>query len=365
MCYKQSMGTRNNDIPADRRCAICEVGESTRWHHPPKNRSYLDAVAVSDWVCHRCHHREYSKWYFHHKSLTDPGWIADKNAKRNVYEQTKYQNVPEYAEKIRSRLRKGGAGYAGKLARARNAIPTDQQRVAAQSRRSKYAAKNPDRIAQSRMRIHRSLRFQHRSQMRVAKDRKIPHHLTLDEFSQIRRAGRCHYCGNVLAETGPQQDRVNSDLPYLFDNLVPCCRDCNTVKGKWLTESEMVQFCKVRLDVHQVEAISKSPWNVPPTIKSFKRRYTYLETHCRRKGHLLNLSFKEYCLLVDKQPCTYCGGSLGNGFALDRVDPKIKEYSTASCVPCCFPCNQIKNDVLNSDEMRLLVWVVCSLRETN
>ncbi|KKM91639.1 hypothetical protein LCGC14_1226480 [marine sediment metagenome] len=56
----------------------------------------------------------------------------------------------------------------------------------------------------------------------------------------------CHYCGWQLKEyrNGNMQgltiDRQNNDKPYVIGNIVLACRRCNTMKGSWLTEEQML-----------------------------------------------------------------------------------------------------------------------------
>jgi hypothetical protein len=52
--------------------------------------------------------------------------------------------------------------------------------------------------------------------------------ITLEEFSAISRLP-CHYCGWVNPK-GNGMDRVDSSKGYSKDNVVPCCRPCNTMK---------------------------------------------------------------------------------------------------------------------------------------
>lgn len=69
--------------------------------------------------------------------------------------------------------------------------------------------------------------------------------LTLEQFNTITKK-LCHYC-----ERPPQQrighylyngiDRRDNNRGYSLDNSVPCCWDCNRMKGAHLTEEEMLE----------------------------------------------------------------------------------------------------------------------------
>lgn len=60
-------------------------------------------------------------------------------------------------------------------------------------------------------------------------------------------AGRaCHYCGGSLPETGGGLDRKNSSVGYSVENCVPCCRNCNSIRGADLISyKEMLEVAKL------------------------------------------------------------------------------------------------------------------------
>ncbi len=61
-----------------------------------------------------------------------------------------------------------------------------------------------------------------------AKLRRIPFELHYDEFSEYY--GRhCAYCGVVTPTVN--LDRVDNNKGYTVDNVVPCCPECNRMKG--------------------------------------------------------------------------------------------------------------------------------------
>jgi hypothetical protein len=73
-----------------------------------------------------------------------------------------------------------------------------------------------------------------------AKLRGIPYTLTQDEFLSFWQKP-CFYCRGPIKTIG--LDRVNNDLGYQMDNIVPCCTTCNTMKmGKRL--NEFVEHCQ-------------------------------------------------------------------------------------------------------------------------
>ena len=82
---------------------------------------------------------------------------------------------------------------------------------------------------------------------RGAKERGHPVDLTYEEFVVLCKIPTCHYCGSDLNRTiyrsegrgSPSLiDRKDSSLGYSQDNCVPCCWECNNLKGSKFTYEE-------------------------------------------------------------------------------------------------------------------------------
>ena len=79
-----------------------------------------------------------------------------------------------------------------------------------------------------------------------AKARKISCDLTLVEYLKMTEEQKCFYCAGALPEQGGGLDRKNSTLGYTTENCVPCCGDCNTIRGKDLIgHSEMIEVANL------------------------------------------------------------------------------------------------------------------------
>ena len=96
---------------------------------------------------------------------------------------------------------------------------------------------------------------------RAARRKKLEFLLNRDQFVSILKLN-CHYCGkspsNLIKRAArkfsPELqfkyngiDRVDNARGYKIDNVVPCCRECNTIKHDSLTYDEMkavAQFLK-------------------------------------------------------------------------------------------------------------------------
>jgi hypothetical protein len=81
--------------------------------------------------------------------------------------------------------------------------------------------------------------FKLASYRQMAKQRELDFLLTKDEFMSFWQRP-CFYCGSEVRSIG--LDRVNSDLGYTMENVVPCCILCNQAKND-LTQNEFFKMC--------------------------------------------------------------------------------------------------------------------------
>lgn len=63
--------------------------------------------------------------------------------------------------------------------------------------------------------------------------------LTLEQFIALVGPNRCHYCAGPLPVAGTALDRVDNTKGYTFDNVLPCCTECNQIKSSVLDRDEM------------------------------------------------------------------------------------------------------------------------------
>ena len=78
-----------------------------------------------------------------------------------------------------------------------------------------------------------------------AKKRGIEWALDLDQWTSLVVGKMCHYCDGTLPETNVALDRKNNNIGYLFDNVVPCCRECNRLKSDIISYIEMLAISKL------------------------------------------------------------------------------------------------------------------------
>jgi len=95
------------------------------------------------------------------------------------------------------------------------------------------------------------LRFVHTRLIWTAKRRGLDAPITLEELTEVARVKECHYCGEELfwprsKHEGYQTnlDRKNNALGYTKENVVPCCGDCNFLKGSRFSYEEFLLIAK-------------------------------------------------------------------------------------------------------------------------
>lgn len=174
-------------------------------------------------------------------------------------------------------------------------------------------------------------------------------------------------------------DRIDQTKPHTKNNCVTCCWPCNDRKGTmskdefiiWLTNiyNHIGKFEYKEIDV-------KSMLNEKSIFKQAKYHPRITSARSIWRGHYnKELSFDDF-LYLSQQNCFYCdigpkqirnhfkyctvevsdyaiknGDFIYNG--LDRIDNNL-EHIKENCVPCCWPCNDIKGNLSKED---FLNWI--------
>ena len=75
-----------------------------------------------------------------------------------------------------------------------------------------------------------------------------------------------------------------------------------------------------------------------------------------------NIDFQSYCDII-KNPCHYCQTRLHSygGSSLDRRD-NLVGYELTNVLPCCGPCNNMRNNFLSVEEMEVAMKAVVEYR---
>ena len=76
-------------------------------------------------------------------------------------------------------------------------------------------------------------------------------------YSEFIKDSRCHYCKGLLSSTGHGLDRIENDKLHISCNVVPCCWDCNNIKGCILNYSEMMLLAPVLREIRKQREVTK------------------------------------------------------------------------------------------------------------
>jgi 5-methylcytosine-specific restriction endonuclease McrA len=84
-----------------------------------------------------------------------------------------------------------------------------------------------------------------------------------DFINWYNQEQKCYYCGRILEELKQDQreknkykdkmsiDRKDNDKGYTIDNIVLACARCNTIKGDYFTEQEMLKIGKFLTKIYK------------------------------------------------------------------------------------------------------------------
>lgn len=320
-------------------CASCGK-PSEVMRHPPKHRGFYAEFPEDAWICQR----EY----------------------RNSESRYRYANDPEYRARIKSNVYNNPNRKAIQKKSRQNCKETDRVR------KIRYEHSQKGKDASKRKREKRPQQFMYLN--RSAKKRKIPVHLTFEEFNEIRSRD-CFYCRRCPSSTCVGIDRIVSSIgkqkaPYSKGNCVACCGCCNLTKGEDLGAIELLYYyyCKERGEYPKQMGVYQ-PLSKPNKTHSLRKRYGRLINACKGKKKSgpkwVRITYDEFCALHEQgnSRCHYCTATLGgSGYSLDRKDARDQFYSKENCVPCCGVCNTIKGEYLSYDEMKDLMKVIQYLR---
>lgn len=84
--------------------------------------------------------------------------------------------------------------------------------------------------------------------------RKVKFNITQTQYNNILTYP-CYYCDNFKDSGAWGIDRLLSDLPYQIDNIVPCCKTCNLLKGVFTP----IQFKQKVKNIYKCHILKQTP----------------------------------------------------------------------------------------------------------
>ena len=85
--------------------------------------------------------------------------------------------------------------------------------------------------------------------------------ITFEEFLDIIKEEKCHYCdrelhyakhssdNNIKFSKAHQLDRKDNTRGYEYNNLIPCCWECNRVKSDTFTYKEFIKLSPILKEI--------------------------------------------------------------------------------------------------------------------
>jgi hypothetical protein len=77
---------------------------------------------------------------------------------------------------------------------------------------------------------------------RTAFKRNYLWELTFEQWLVLVDKVNCHYCCGPLEAAGSGLDRKDNTKGYILDNVVPCCKSCNIIKGDRFSYEQMMKL---------------------------------------------------------------------------------------------------------------------------
>jgi hypothetical protein len=112
----------------------------------------------------------------------------------------------------------------------------------------KWGDANRDKIREGNLRNRGTRASRWNMLFQNAKKRGLPVTLTREQFASFE-GKPCHYCDLPLSGSGRSSggvglDRISNDklIGYTFENLLPCCGLCNSIRSNILTVEEMLKI---------------------------------------------------------------------------------------------------------------------------
>lgn len=103
-----------------------------------------------------------------------------------------------------------------------------------------------------RNKIKYTVKYRFTQAKSTAKGRDLDWDISFECYDELIQ-NPCHYCFNSLhKETGVGLDRINNNIGYNLNNVLPCCGSCNKIRGDNLTVEEMEIAMKAILEFRKI-----------------------------------------------------------------------------------------------------------------
>ena len=204
---------------------------------------------------------------------------------------------------------------------------------------------NPDKVSMINQTKINNINLQYGVYLRSARDKNLDFEILQEDFNKLVKEP-CHYC-DVIQERGFNGiDRLGSNIGYIVDNCVSCCKTCNYMK------------CSLSVDVFLKRLEHILSYNNKINGRYFPEEYcdtdaasyNQYKTRAENKSLPFVLTENEYNIIINSQ-CYLCGRKSCEKYknGIDRIDNNLG-YVISNVKTCCGSCNHIKKD-MSLDEL--------------
>ena len=187
----------------------------------------------------------------------------------------------------------------------------------------------------------KNIKTYYKEYIKNANKRDLDILITFDVFCELVNYP-CYYCDYFKEGSIIGIDRINNDIGYIKENIVPCCENCNYMKS-FYHPLFFIQKCKIIAGDLIPDKSFYDKWDTYYSRATHTSYNIYKEYVTNNRGIEFELTEKDWDFMVRKQ-CYLCNYSQVTGIGIDRVDNNIRKYTLSNCRPCCGSCNIMKHE---------------------
>lgn len=208
----------------------------------------------------------------------------------------------------------------------------------------RYREKNKEKVRECQQKSHQKSPVYYRYYCRQAEDRGYDITLTKEQLHDIVTK-ECDYCDHI-DEDFNGIDRIDNDIGYTIENVVPACKNCNNMKNTMCKEVFVTRCMNIAKNNNLCDPIIlfdiRHNYN---TKVSYEELYNLYRYSAKRRKKEFNLTKDEFSHITEGN-CYICKreNSKTHKNGIDRVDNK-KGYEVENCKACCGDCNYMKRDL--------------------
>jgi len=217
---------------------------------------------------------------------------------------------------------------------------------------AKYRSKHPEKNKASSIRYNTIPNDKFRVYKLYAEEKGYEFNISFEEFKKIIESD-CFYCGCKRGLNLNTIDRLDSNLGYIKENMVPSCKTCNFMKNT-LNLNTFLLMC-----VH-IATFNKCCRTglFPKVFNNYSYKpFSYYKINAAYRKKDFNLTKYQISELCDGK-CYICGreSNKNHSNGIDRVNNDIG-YIFDNCKTCCADCNYLKKDQKLDDFIFMCVLI--------